>query len=196
MTFRDNEVRAPHLAGLSYPRGATELATQLDELYTSPSGPGHPVAGATSSFPHLIVAPHVDYARGGPVYAWAYHALASATERPELVVIFGTDHMGARPFALTKKHYDTPLGRLTTDVALVDALTERVRQSVGERAAQDLFADEHHHRTEHSIELSANWLRHIFGNDADNDDIKVLRIGHDPTLTAQGSVAPNPDSPG
>ena len=122
--------------------------------------------------------PHVDYARGGPAYAWAFRPLAEASERPELVVVFGTDHAGARrPFSLTRKHYETPLGRLTTDAGVVDTLVERVRASVGERAAIDLFADEHHHRTEHSIELAAIWLRHALGEDADAVPVVPILCG-------------------
>ncbi len=172
--FRDGDTRAAHLAGRSYPDDAAQLRAELDGYFAPPHGPG-PTGPRTGACPKLIVAPHVDYMRGGPAYAWAYRPLAEAAERPELVVIFGTDHMGAlRPFSLTKKHYDTPLGRLHTDVALVEELTERVRGSVGERAAIDLFVDEHHHRTEHSIELSAVWLRHVLGEDA--DQVKILPV--------------------
>lgn len=172
--FRDSETRPASLAGRSYPSDAAELRSQLDGYFAAPNGPGAP-GPRSGTCPRLIVAPHVDFMRGGPAYAWAYRPLAEAAERPELIVIFGTDHMGAtRPFSLTRKHYETPLGNLATDAALVDALTERVRGSVGERAAIDLFADEHHHRTEHSIELSAVWLRHVLGEDADR--VKVLPV--------------------
>lgn len=188
-SFRDSEVRHPHLAGLSYPADGPALASLLDQYWAAPQGPGAPGA-KEGACPKAIVTPHVDYHRGGPAYAWAFRALAEARQPPELVVIFGTDHAGAvRPFSLTKKHYDTPLGRLTTDVGLVEALTERVRASVGEKAALDLFADEHHHRTEHSIELAAVWIRHALGDAA--NDITVLPVlcgalepflekGHDP----------------
>jgi AmmeMemoRadiSam system protein B len=172
-SFRDSDSRKPHLAGLSYPGEGAALAEMLEGYWSSP-GPGKPGAREGEA-PTLIVTPHVDYGRGGPAYAWAFKKLAEARQAPEVVVVFGTDHAGAhRPFTLTRKHYDTPLGRMRTDVAIVEGLVERVRSSVGERAALDLFTDEHHHRTEHSIELTAIWLRHALGPAA--DDVAIVPI--------------------
>jgi MEMO1 family protein len=177
--FRDSEIRAPRLAGLSYPSEIEALRSLLGSYFDPPHGPGAPGA-RSGACPQLIVAPHVDYQRGGPAYAWAFRQLAEASPEtlPEVIVVFGTDHAGAdRPFSLTRKHYDTPLGRLTTDVAIVDGLAERVRASVGERAALELFADEHHHRTEHSIELSCVWLRHALGEAADGVTLVPILCG-------------------
>jgi AmmeMemoRadiSam system protein B len=172
--FRKSDVREAQMAGLGYPADHVELAAWLDRFSSPPHGPG--TAGPRDKArPKLIVTPHVDYDRGGPAYAWAFRPLAETRveELPELVIVFGTDHLGAQhPFALTRKDYATPFGRLTTDAALVDALVARVAESVGERAAQELFADEHHHRTEHSIELAAVWLRHALGD----ADVKILPI--------------------
>jgi AmmeMemoRadiSam system protein B len=176
-SFRDSEVRAPHLSGLSYPGDGAALAALLNQYWAPPHGPGVP-GSQQGALPSMIVTPHVDYGRGGPAYAWAFHALAQARERPEVIVVFGTDHAGAmRPFSLTRKHYDTPLGRMRTDVPVVEGLVERVRASVGERAALDLFADEHHHRTEHSIELTAIWLRHALGEAADGIPMVPILCG-------------------
>jgi AmmeMemoRadiSam system protein B len=164
-------VRPAALAGRSYAGDPDELRAALDSFFDPPRGPGRPTAGATAR-PRAIVAPHIDFHRGGAAYAWAYRPLVEAAgDPPELVVIFGTDHNGIdQPFTLTRKHYETPLGRLTTDVALVEALAARA--SIGANAA--LFADEHHHRGEHSIEFQAVWLRYIYGERADG--IKVLPI--------------------
>ena len=175
-SFRDSPIRDARLAGVSYTEDANQLAAFLEQCYAAPHGPGAP-HGKTGALPKLIVTPHIDYSRGGAAYAWAFLPLAQTpTARlPELVVILGTDHVGAQqPFSLTRKHYATPLGPLTTDIALVDALVKRVGDSVSARAAQDLFADEHHHRTEHSIELAAVWLRYTLGDAA--ADVKVLPV--------------------
>src|SRR5207245_3905829 len=73
----------------------------------------------------------------------------------DLFIAVGTDHVGAdHPFTLTRKHYATPLGRVDTDVALVDALAARL-------GGDELYADELHHRTEHSIEFQALLLRYV-----------------------------------
>jgi len=193
--FTSQDTRAPHLAGRGYPDDPAELRALFDRCYAPPHGPGAP-GERLGDCPRLIVTPHVDYTRGGPAYAWAFRPLAEARIEtlPELVVIFGTDHQGAsHPFSLTRKHYATPLGRLDTDVALVEALTERVRGSVGERAAIDLFADEHHHRTEHSIELAAVWLRHSLGEAAARIPILPILCGAlEPILEDQGEPQRDP----
>ena len=159
--FARASVRTPLHAGRSYPKDPARLSAALDDYYTAAHGPGRPQPGS-SPRPKAIIAPHVDFGRGGPAYAWAYRALADSVEDPpDLVVMFCTNHAGwENPFTLTRKHYDTPLGRLTTDVELVDKLAE---MGGGDR----LFADEHHHRGEHSAEFQAVWLRHVYGKRAD-----------------------------
>ena len=172
--FRSSSVRQAHLAGRSYPGDPRELAELLDAFFEPPHGPGKN-GDDGGKLPRAIIAPHIDFQRGGPAYAWAYEPLRATTDKPELVVVFGTDHHGAdHPFTLTRKHYLTPLGRLETDVALVDALTGAVRDRLGPTPADNLFADEIHHRTEHSIEFQMVWLAHLWG-DATRE-IKVLPI--------------------
>src|SRR5262249_10085557 len=113
--FAAATTRKAHLAGDSYPDDPTALAAQLDGYFDGPHGPGRP-NGARAPLPRAIVAPPIDFARGGAAYAWAYKPLAEADTLPELVVIFGTDHMGAeQPFTLTRKHYETPFGAMQTD---------------------------------------------------------------------------------
>jgi hypothetical protein len=117
--FDRSDVRAAHLAGRSYPPDADALTELLDGYFDAPDGPGRP-GPLQGALPRAIVAPHIDFHRGGPAYAHAYRGLAESVEAPELVVVFGTDHHGAEhPFTLTRKHYDTPLGRIDTDLALV-----------------------------------------------------------------------------
>jgi AmmeMemoRadiSam system protein B len=172
--FDQAEIRPAHLAGRSYPPDADELSTLLDGFFHAPDGPGQP-GPRTGALPRAIVAPHIDFHRGGPAYAHAYRVLAEAAEAPELVVVFGTDHQGAEhPFTLTRKHYDTPLGRIDTDRALVDELASSVRRRLGATAADRLFAGERNHRGEHSIEFQAVWLRHVLGARA--DEVKLLPI--------------------
>ena len=57
-----------------------------------------------------LLAPHIDFHRGGPTYAWAYREVIERSDA-DLFVILGTCHAGmADPFAATLKPYDTPLG--------------------------------------------------------------------------------------
>ena len=172
--FAQSPTRKAHLAGESYPADAAQLAAQLDGYFDPPHGPGRPSPNG-AGLPRAIVAPHIDFARGGAAYAWAYKPLAEAASVPELVVVFGTDHMGAeQPFTLTRKHYETPFGPMHTDVALVDALANKVGERHGEQSAQALFKDEYHHRGEHSLEFQMVWLRHVWKDRA--DAVKVVPI--------------------
>jgi len=73
------------------------------------------------------------------------------------VVVLGTGHqLFGDAVALTRKHYETPLGRVTCDTAFVDALAARL----GDAAYHGELA----HRDEHSIEFTALYLRHRLGD--------------------------------
>ena len=105
-----------------------------------------------------IICPHIDYERGGHVYAQIWRHAAASIRQAELVIILGTDHFSEGiPISLTRQDYCTPLGRLEVDQ---DALTPLVSM-MGESAA---FEGELHHRSEHSIELAAVWMQHILGD--------------------------------
>ena len=148
--FRDAPFRAPVLAGQSYPADADELSRQLRESIRAvdDTAPGRADARG-------LVSPHIDYARGGPTYARVWKRAAEAVEAAELVVLLGTDHFGGDGrLTLTRQHYATPLGVLPTAQQVVDDLA----QVLGEDEA---FAEELHHRGEHSIELAAVWLQHV-----------------------------------
>lgn len=170
------EVRPALHAGRSYPKDPEELSRQLDGYFSSPQGPG-PSRPGTAPLPRALIAPHIDFQRGGPAYAWAYRPLADASERPEVIVILGTAHSGIEhPFILTTKHYATPLGLVRTDVDLVRALATHTTELTGTSGAT-LFADEFHHRAEHSLEFQMVWLRHLLGPALDSiGQIAVLPI--------------------
>jgi len=151
--YRQAPFRPPILAGQSYPADADQLRHFLDGYLDAVDDPG-----AVSDSPGGIqglVSPHIDYARGGPVYARVWGRAVEAARAAELVVLLGTDHFGdGSDLTLTRQHYSTPFGVLPTAQEVVDMLA----QAVGEEAA---FAGELYHRTEHSIELAAVWLHHI-----------------------------------
>src|SRR5436190_1451835 len=76
----------------------------------------------------------------------------------DILVVFGTDHVGGPgAITLTRQRYDTPFGPLDTDLPAVDAVAE----ALGQEAA---FAEELHHRGEHSIELAAVWAASLLGD--------------------------------
>ena len=152
--FRQAATRLAFLAGRSYPPGGSELGQMLEQMLQHPEGPvgtPHPVRDPI----HALIAPHIDFMRGGVGYAWAYGRLDQRTDA-ELFVICGTAHGGtSRPFALCAKDFETPLGPVRTDRALVEELKRR---------CPDLLAvDDIAHRAEHSIEFQVILLQHLLG---------------------------------
>lgn len=106
--------------------------------------------------PTGLVAPHLDYARGWPNYAAAYHC-ARNMERPDRVVILGTNHFGLGDgVVMTEYAFQTPLGTCPVDGAVVDQLIRRLGRGV--------VADQLDHLPEHSVELQLPWLQYLFGN--------------------------------
>jgi AmmeMemoRadiSam system protein B len=151
--FRRMPTRTPAHAGGVYKKDPDGLKTQLDGYFLSPKGPGLPQLSRGVAIPKAIVAPHIDFQRGGPAYAWAYKCLAES-EGADLYILLGTSHCAGRtPFILTLKDFDTPLGLVETDKAFVTGLQEQCEQ--------DLFADEYLHRGEHSLEFQVVFLKYI-----------------------------------
>lgn len=134
---RDNRERFPPAAEL-----AQEMATMLAS--------GRVEAPATLAG---LVAPHLDYARGGPCYADAYAALRPCVPFDRYVIL-GTNHFGrsAGPVATTKD-FQTPLGLVRTDAGLIERLERRLGRSLRD--------DEFDHAAEHSIELQVHLLQHV-----------------------------------
>jgi AmmeMemoRadiSam system protein B len=103
-----------------------------------------------------LVSPHIDYERGGAVYAGVWRRAAASIREVELAIMFGTDHIGGGKLTLTHQRYATPWGVLPTASRIVDDVVEAIGADVA-------FGKELHHRTEHSIELAVVWLHHALG---------------------------------
>ncbi|MDO8689446.1 MAG: AmmeMemoRadiSam system protein B [Dehalococcoidia bacterium] len=142
---------APHrdmsLAGQVYPADPDELERTL-RAYGGDSKKG--TVGPTSL--RGLVCPHIDYARGGSIYAGVWEQASQAAGASDLVVVFGTDHSGEGPtLNLTRQSYATPWGILPTDNEAV----ELVAAVLGDDRS---FSHELHHRNEHSLEAALVWL--------------------------------------
>lgn len=147
--YRQAPSRAPTGAGRSYPNDADELRSLLDGYIKTVDINPPPISDI-----HGLISPHIDYERGGPVYAAVWKHAKDAAKAADLVVLLGTDHHGDHLVTLTRQHYGTPFGVLPTAQGTVAALAE----AIGPGQA---FADELLHRNEHSIELAAIWLHHV-----------------------------------
>jgi AmmeMemoRadiSam system protein B len=157
-SYRAERVRPAALAGRSYDKRPPTLTRQLHSYFDHARGSGRPNGGGPNTGAGRVrgvLSPHIDFYRGGPVYSWAYKALRERCDA-EVFVIMGVAHQGSEHrFALTRKHFATPLGEVQTDQEFVGHLLEA--------CGEDLLDDELTHRTEHSIEFQAVFLQHVLG---------------------------------
>lgn len=160
-SYREAEVRPAALAGRSYESDPRRLGSQLDAYFKSRGGAGRlalpaPANGKADVGLRAVISPHIDFGRGGTAYTWAYKRLVEQSDA-DVFVVLGVAHQYCRSrFILTRKDFATPLGVVRTDREFVDRLAEA--------AGGDPFADELTHRSEHSIEFQAVFLKHVLGD--------------------------------
>ena len=153
LEFRNQTTRVPAHVGGVYKADPEQLKTQLEGFFSAPNGPGLPNSQLAGSTPRAIVAPHIDFHRGGPAYAWAYKPLAES-DGADLYILLGTSHYsGQTPYILTLKNFATPLGLVETDRDFVQRLQAK--------CAEDCFTDEYLHRGEHSLEFQVVFLKYL-----------------------------------
>ena len=149
--YREEKRRPSALAGRSFPEKKDALELLIDSFFTDQTGPDDsPRSDAPVT---ALVAPHIDFGRGGPCFAWAYNELKSK-EPADVYVVFGTGHSAKNPFTTSRKTFETPLGDLEADQRFIDQLVENCEQ--------DLFDDELAHKNEHSIEFQVVFLKYLF----------------------------------
>lgn len=164
--YRDARTRPAALAGRSYAGTERALRAQIACFFAHERGAGEPAPPHASKTVRGILSPHIDFARGGPVYSWSYRELAEKCDA-DIFVILGVAHQycGNR-FALTRKDFETPLGLARTDRAYVD--------KIAALAGDHLFDDELAHRTEHSIEFQVVFLQYLLGDSRPYSIVPIL----------------------
>jgi AmmeMemoRadiSam system protein B len=151
--YRNAQVRPAMFSGKSYEGDGEKLRAQLEGFYTSKEGPALKPSENKGKKIKGLVAPHYELRQAGPIYAWAYKELQEA-EAPSLFVILGTSTAGlTRPFAVTDKDFETPLGVVPVDRDLI----ARIRELGGE----PFFEEDLSHRNEHTIEFQLPFLQHV-----------------------------------
>lgn len=150
--FLSAKVRQSTCAGLCYPDEAKELRLWLDlhfaKYLQTPSSPVH-----------ALFAPHIDFRVNIDIYAKAFSNIRNL--RPKKVFLIGTSHYSGmywpayenKPFILTTKDFETPLGVVKTDKEMVKTLSEKCP-----------FATTHDvaHRNEHALELHIVLLAYLW----------------------------------
>jgi AmmeMemoRadiSam system protein B len=147
--------RSPICAGGSYADDPAILLEQISSYFDHPDGPGSLDGNKTAKPIKAMVAPHIDYNRGGFSYAHAYRQLKDAPPI-DLFIILGTGHAGPRgEFIFSQQDFETPLGIVETDRKFIQDLQAKVEQ--------DLCEEEFLHIDEHSIELQLVFLQETYG---------------------------------
>jgi AmmeMemoRadiSam system protein B len=146
-------VRQPSCLG-TYAPEPHELRQQLHDLFNDRNSSGLPDPKMRPNGRLCaVLAPHIDYGRGGRSYTWAFRELIEQSTA-SLFVIIGTSHYSRHRFTLTRKHFKTPLGVVPTDADYIDGLENHY--------GPGLFADEFQaHLPEHSIELEVVLLQFL-----------------------------------
>jgi MEMO1 family protein len=152
------EIRQSAFAGVSYPADP-ETATRFVDTQLAAAaalraerGLSQPAADAT---PRLVMSPHLDPRRAGASIALATSELGRERPGPLRIVVIGVGHMIWDSWlALTRKHFETPWGRVACDTRFVDAVAERL--------GDDAYRAEIVHRDEHSIEFQTLFLAQHF----------------------------------
>jgi AmmeMemoRadiSam system protein B len=171
--FADADVRPASHAGGAYHDDPAELARYIErDCFAAASGANgadgaagderddaSDASHAPSASGELVglVAPHIDPWRGARGYGEAYGVLGRALPaHVDTFVVFGTSHAPMRePFALCRKAFATPLGRVDADTASIDAIAAACEF--------DPYADQFNHKREHSLEFQVVFLRHLLG---------------------------------
>jgi len=166
--FHNLPARLPAHAGTVYKGDPQGLREQIEGYFRSPQGPGRPEQSQARPVPRAVVAPHIDFHRGGPSYAWSYKELAESPGA-DLYILLGTSHCGGEnPFMATLKDFATPLGMVETDKEFIRELQRSY--------AVDLFAGEYLHRTEHSLEFQVVYLKYIAESSGGKKPFKIVPI--------------------
>jgi len=102
-----------------------------------------------------LLAPRLDHHVVWPIYAALYHAArATGADR---VLVLGNNHYGIGDgVTLTRCGFQSPMGRLACDTAMVDALVERLSDVI--------LKDELDHMADHGIEMQVPWISETLGD--------------------------------
>jgi hypothetical protein len=145
--FLESDVIAAVCAGSVYPAEPDRLHDFLDGVLQSAPARAYP-QNAWAAF-----IPHIDYRVAAEHYAYPFNALRQAEF--DLIVHIGTSHYGWQDrFLLTTKDFVTPLGRIRTDVELVETL----RREAGVPLVRNDLA----YQPEHALELHHVFIQHLF----------------------------------
>ena len=149
-------IRKAAVAGSFYPGARERLRAQVEALRPGGAEPREAVAA---------VIPHAGYMYSGRVAAAVYAQIS----RPATWVILGPNHtgLGASASIMTSGAWETPLGAMSIDTELAQAILAR---------SSKLRDDPLAHAREHSIEVQLPFLQYKGGSSA---FVPIALFAHD-----------------
>lgn len=152
--FKKSTVREAVFSGKSYEDVPGRLRLQLEGYFKGPDGPGAFVKREPEGGLKGVIAPHIDFQRGGFCYAFAHQEILERSPTHSFIIL-GTAHTYMETsFSITRKEFRTPVGTLQVNQELIDGIQSQ--------CAEDLCKDEEVHRNEHSIEFQCVFLRYLY----------------------------------
>ncbi|MGQ9509045.1 MAG: AmmeMemoRadiSam system protein B [Thermodesulfobacteriota bacterium] len=152
--FKKAPIREAIFSGKSYEKDPPKLKAQLSQYFTGSEGPGPLGEERGRDGLKGVIAPHIDFQRGGFCYAFAHREIWERNDS-NCFIIFGISHQPMKHiFSATRKDFETPLGLVKVDQNLLEEIQSRY--------PFDLFVDEGAHRGEHSIEFQCVFLRYLY----------------------------------
>jgi len=143
------QTRKPVVAGQFYPGSRSSCVAEIDECLQQKMPP--------EPLPETIAAgivPHAGWTFSGSVAALVFRAVKQRHEKVHTFCLFGAAHgyFGQAPAVYDRGSWMTPLGEVSIDEELADAVLE------SGSAAGDTGA----HRSEHSIEVQVPFIQRLF----------------------------------
>jgi AmmeMemoRadiSam system protein B len=152
-----SDVRPASCSGFSYPEDRAKLKDYLNDILSSSENDSR-------KFDKLM-APHIDFKIGSnahKIYAKTFSRLETDFD---LAILIGTAHYkSSDDFMFTKKHFETPLGVVETDLNFISEI-----ESI---SVSGITYDDLAHRMEHSLELHLILLQYLM----QNKEFKILPI--------------------
>ena len=152
-------MRQPIVAGKFYEANNEKLLKQIENCYNHKLGPGK-ITENKGNIVTGIIAPHAGYFYSGACAAHAYKTLAES-QKPELIIILGTNHTSIEGSSILTQDYQTPIGTAKVDTEFCQKLKQNI----------PLQENPEQHSQEHSIETQIPFLQHIY-----KDNLKIAPI--------------------
>lgn len=155
-------------ASLSKERLGAQMTSMMNQALEKAEDPSF------DSLPKAIIAPYVPYQQGFLLYGALYGRMR-VVDRPARIVVLGTNHFGeATGVCGCDKGFRTPMGESPADTEMIALM----RSKLGDA----LFEHRYDHEREHSIELQAAWLQHVFGDESGQNPPIFAALVHDPVV--------------